>query len=141
MSNYLHTRIRDLGDADLRALLAELCHCVRWDLSRHEGDTVFQFLSSLFLEHPDGVTLDHLPVPGWLGTKTHKLKASSPVRDFCGELIYLKRTHIEFFDKKPVLALITECFPSQSPARGGRELSERERETRLIIQRRRNGDL
>ena len=139
MSNYLHTRIREIGDVDLRSVLTELCHCVRWESSEYEGHTVYQLLSLIFLEHPDAVTLDYLPVPGLLGTKTKKVK-SPAVRDFCQELIQLKHTHIEVFDKKPLLTLITDCFPRmQAPAE--RELSDHERQTRLILQRRRNGDL
>ena len=140
MSNYLHTRVREIGDADLRAVLEELCHCVRWGLARHESGTVFYLLAAIFLEHPEGVTLDHLPVVGLLGTKMNKIK-SHAVRDFCQELVRLKHTHIEVYDKKPLLALITECFPKQQPAQESREPSDHERLTRLIVQRRRNGDL
>ncbi len=140
MSNHLHTKIREIDSADLRAMLMELCHCVRWDLSRHEGDTIFYLLSALFLEHPDAITLDHLPVTGLLGTKTPKIKSPS-IREFCEELIRLKHTHIEQFDKKPLLALITECFPRGGPPAPSTEPSDYERQTRLIIQRRRNGDL
>ena len=140
MSNFLHTRVREVEDADLRAVLEELCHCVRWDLARHEGGTVFYLLSAIFLEHPGGVTLDHLPMTGLLGTKTKRIK-SSVVQDFCQELVRLKHTHIEVYDRKPLLALITECFPRQQPVQESRELSDHERLTRLIIQRRRNGDL
>ena len=96
-------------------------------------------LSLLFLEHPDDVTLDHLPTPGLLGTKFRKLKAPA-VRDFCEELIRLKHTHIEAFDRQTLLSLITECFPKISPP-PKRELSDFERQTQLILRRRRNGDL
>ncbi len=140
MSNYLHTKVREIENPDLRTVLEELCHCVRWDLARHESGTVFYLLAAIFLEHPQGVTLDHLPVTGLLGTKVRKIK-SSGVQDFCAELIRLKHTHVEVFDKKPLLALITECFPKQTPVRETKELSDHERLTRLIIQRRRNGDL
>lgn len=139
MSNYLHSRIREISDAHFQQMLAELCHCVRWDVADHAGNTVFQLLSLLFLEHPDDLTLDHLPTPGLLGTKVKKLKAAA-VREFCDELIRLKHTHLEAFDKKPLLALVTDCFPRLGPP-PAREMSDYERQTRLIVQRRRNGDL
>ena len=143
MSAYLHTKIRDIEDADVRGVLAELCHCARWELARHEHGTVFHLLSSLFLERSGTLSLEYVPWPSWLETKTRKV-TSEPVLDFCRELTALRRTTLEAFDRKPVLSLIKECFPQlgQPPAssRGG-ELSDYERETRLIMQRRRNGSL
>ena len=143
MSNHLHTKIRDIDDADVREVLAELCHCARWDLARHEGGTIFHLLSSLFLERSNTLSLEYVPSPSWLETKTRKVSSES-VLDFCRELTALKRTTLEAFDRKTVLSLIKECFPqldqSSSPS-PREEPSDFERETRLIMQRRRNGSL
>ena len=143
MSTYLHTKVRDIEDNDVREVMVELCHCARWDLARHEGGTIFHLLSSLFLERADTLSVEYVPSPSWLETKTRKV-TSEPILDFCRELTALKRTTLEAYDRKPVLTLIKECFPQlgQPPASPQREEpSDFERETRLIVQRRRNGSL
>ena len=143
MSTYLHTRIRDITDTNLRAVLAELCHCARWDLARHESGTIFHLLSSLFLERADALTPEYIPSPSWLETKVRKI-SSEAILDFCRELTALAHTSLEVFDRKRLLTLIRQCFEQMSqppPPSVREELSDSERETRLIMQRRRNGSL
>lgn len=144
-TNYSHTKISDIDDSDFQSLVSELCLCA--DLGRDQ-----------FLNHPlsyllmaigrenRALTAQHLPLPGVLTRKVGKLSPDSVVHNVCRELVDLKKTHIESFDGKTVLSLIKHCHKAHCPQAPRPKKQPRHRrayqaQTRLIQQRRRNGDL
>lgn len=142
---YLHAKIADVTDKDFHALIDELYHCV--GIRRDDGKlwTLTLLIQSLCVQNIDALTLQHLPTEGICGMKCEKLPAGV-IHDICREIAVIKGTHIESFDGKTVLHVLKQIAPKsvRKPARKRqptRNESRHETMTRIIDQRRANGDL
>lgn len=138
---YLHSPIAKTSDPEFQLLINELYHCAGWGRDDGQHLTLFYLLSAINAEDPKALTAAHLPVPGVLTTKVGKLRRGV-VYDLCVELVKLKPTHLEAFDGKTVLSLLKAAVPK--PARRtkpSRRQARHENSTRVILQRRQNGDL
>jgi len=144
MSNCLHAKISDVPDSAFQQLIEELYHCVGWKRNDEDYHNAFYLISAICAHDFGSLTIEHLPGPGILTTSVGKL-APGVVYDFCAELVRIRGSHIEAFDRKTVLTLIKSCFPRQKSARPrivtGPRHNHHDSMTRLILQRRANGDL
>ena len=146
MTKHLHAKIGEVADEEFQSMVDELYHCVDWQRDDQSLTTAFYLFSAICVQDPKAMTAQHLPGVGVLTTRVDKL-SQGVVYDLCRELVNLKRTHIEAFDGKTVLALIKSCFPkppspkSSRPRKPSRGEVRHDAMTRLIQQRRANGDL
>jgi len=139
--SYLHAKISTVSDANFQRLIDELYHCVAWRRDDSSLSTLWYLLNAINAQDPKALTAKHLPTDGILTTKIDKLP-QGVIYDLCRELADLKHTHIESLDGKAVLSLLKVSAPK--PARQRKpSLGEirHEATTRLIKQRRANGDL
>jgi len=139
----IHAKITEVEDDDFQAMINELYHCVDWP--RHDEDlpTIFNLLSAIAAQDIKALTSNHLPTAGILTTKIGKLP-DGLVYEFCRELAGILQTHIEAFDGKTVLSLVKSyCSFLIKPIKKkpNQKLSRHDQMTRIILQRRANGDL
>ena len=138
---YLHAKISEVESPEFQALIDELYHCVGWQRDDRQLPTVWLLLNSISRQDPKALTAAHLPTKGIATTKIDKLPPGV-IYDLCRELADLKHTHIESLDGKAVLSLLKVSAPKparqRKPSRGE---MRHDAMTRLIEQRRRNGDL
>ena len=126
-------------------MVAELCHCVNLGKDQFENQPLSYLLMAIGKEKR-ALTKQHLPTSGILTRKVDELPPDSIVYQVCQELVNLKRTHIESFDRRTVLTLIKHCHKAHCPQPPRpKKLTRREMDyramTRLIEKRRKNGDL
>lgn len=145
MTNYTEVKIREIDNPDFQSMIDELCHCVVLGKDQFVNQPL-PYLFMAIIRERRAMTRQHLPTNGILTRKVDKLSSDSVVYDVCRELVNRKRTHIESFDGKTVLSLIKQCHKAFCPPPPRlRRLTQRERDyrcmTRLILQRRKNGDL
>lgn len=137
----LHAKIAETTDPDFQRLIDELYHCVNWERDDTNFPTLWYLLGGIGAQNPKALAAAFLPTEGILTTKVEKL-SQGVVYDLCCELAKVHRSHIEAYDGKRVLSLLKSLFPKppsrRKPTRG--EIRH-EAATRLILQRRANGDL
>lgn len=136
---HFHTKIAEADDAVFQALVDEIYHCVGWARDDSVFPTLFYLIQGIGAQDPKSLKLTNLPTPGILGTKVGKLP-NGIVYDICLELAHSNRTHLD--DGKSVLALLKLALPKPTPKRKlTRGQIRHEASNRMIIQRRKNGDL
>ena len=145
MTNYTQTNICDISDSGFQSMVAELCHCVNLGKDQFDNQPLSYLLMAIGKEKR-ALTKQHLPTSGILTRKVDELPPDSIVYQVCWELVNLKRTHIESFDRRTVLSLIKHCHKAYCPQPPRpKKLTRREMDyqskTRLIERRRKNGDL
>jgi hypothetical protein len=145
MTNYAQINICEIPDPDFQSMVAELCHCVVLGKDQFVNQPLSYLLMAIVREKR-AMTRQHLPTDGILTIKVDKLSTDSVVYCICRELVNQKGTHIESFDGKTVLSLIKHCYKSfcpplarpKKPIRWDRNY---QLTTKVIKQRRKNGDL
>ena len=145
MSNYTQTNICDISDSGFQSLVTELCHCVNLGKDQFDNQPLSYLLMAIGKENR-ALTKQHLPISGVMTWKVDKLSTDSVVYRVCLELVNLRKTHIESFDGKTVLSLIKHCCksfcpPLARPKKPTRWERNYQLTTKVIKQRRENGDL
>ena len=139
MANTLRTKIRDVADPDILALIASLTNLVGWEVA-----DVSQMNLHDFFVHCDskGFLRD-------LGSSAHSgsllsrtLTASSPgVRTLSSEMTSLRGGSIEPFEDHTFFHFLLSWLEMCTPPEFFHAPPEVSAQTRLILQRRSNGDL
>lgn len=142
--SFLHSRLADIDDATFQNLVDELYHCVGWERDDTSLPTCFYLLSAIGVQARAALTPDRLPGEGVLTLKVEALPPDGPVTALCREVALLAQTTPGAFDGRTVLALLKECFPWPDPPKtrptpAGEDALDRL--TKIIMQRRANGDL
>ncbi|HXR04016.1 MAG TPA: hypothetical protein VN836_04835 [Verrucomicrobiae bacterium] len=145
MTNYTQIKICEIPDPDFQSLITELCHCVVLGRDQFVNQPL-SFLLMAIVRERRVMTRQHLPTDGILTVKVDKLLPDSVVYDVCQEMVNRKGAHIESFDGKTVLSLIKHCYkafcpPFARPKKPTRKEEDYQLVTKVINQRRRNGDL
>lgn len=135
----LHAKIADIDDENLQQMIDEVYHCVGWARDDGNFSTLWYLLGGIGAQDPKALSEAHLPTAGLLTTKVGSLP-DGVIYDLCLEIAQLKKTHLD--DGKKVIAMLKLVLPkpvrARKPSRGQ---IRHEAQTRLILQRRRNGDL
>lgn len=141
--SFLHTPLAAVEDETFQGLINELYHCTGWERDDAALLTCFYLLSAIGVQARASLTQDRLPGEGILTGKVEALPPGSPVALLCQELAKLAHTTPGAFEGKAVLTLIKECFPWPEPRKEMTAAGEDalDRLTKVILQRRANGDL
>jgi hypothetical protein len=145
MTNFAQINICEISDPDFQSMVTELCHCVVLGKDQFVNRPLAYLLMAIVREKR-AITKQHLPTDGILTMKVDKLSTDSVIYCICRELVNMKRTHIESFDGKTVLSLIKHCCksfcpPLARPKKPTRWERNYQLTTKVIKQRRENGDL
>ena len=145
MTNYAQIKICEIPDPDFQSMITELCRCVVLGQDQFVNKPL-SFLLMAIVREKRAMTRQHLLTDGILTMKVDKLSPDSVVYDVCREMVNRKGTHIESFDGKTVLSLIKHCYkafcpPFARPIKPPRKEENYQLMTKVIKQRRRNGDL
>jgi hypothetical protein len=100
MTNYLETKICDIGDPDFQTMVGELCHCVAKSRAEFNNVTLRFLLMAIGKEDPKCLSEQYLPGPGILTIKVDSLLPDTVVFHVCRELVHLNKTIIESFGGK-----------------------------------------
>lgn len=135
----LHSDISKIDDPDFNQMIDEIYHCVDWRRDDQLFRTPWCLLGGIGAQDPKALSPSHLPTDGVLTTRIGQLP-DGIVYDLCLEAAHLKRTHLD--DEKTVLSLLKLILPKRARARKPtRGHNRHDASTRLIKQRRANGDL
>ena len=145
MIKYIETNICEIRDHQFQSLITELCHCT--DLPQAQfNPKPLSYLFMVVVREKKPLAKQFLPGPGILTMKVDQVDPDSVVHRVCLELVNLKKTHIESFDGKTVLALIRQCHKCVNPRpnqlkKPTRQQRDYNHKISVIKKRRKNGSL
>ena len=104
MIQYMHMKINEVQDHDFQSMIDELCECVCLDRNQISNQS-FAFLLMAISREEKEMNLKYLLNSKTIERKVHSFALNSAVYLICCELVRLKKSHIEIFDKKSVFGL------------------------------------
>ena len=145
MTNYLETRIGTIPDTDFKILVSKLCRCVCLVEDGIENKSLANLFTAIVAEKK-AMNLQYVEFDGILATKVKSLALDSVVHCVCCELVSRKGSNMDHFAGKTVFMLVKQCYKAVCPSlprpkKPTRRESKYQLMTKVIIQRRRNGDL
>jgi hypothetical protein len=109
MTNYLQTKIREIGDPEFQSLISETCQGRGWPPESF-ADRPLSFLLMVIGKEKKKLTLQHVAPSQILAKKVRELAHGSVVHDVCLELTTLNGTINEAFYDNSVLTLMMRCY-------------------------------
>jgi hypothetical protein len=145
MTNYLETKIGVIPDKDFKIFISKLCRCVCLVEDGVERMSLANLFTAIVTEKKV-MNLQYVEFDGILAMKVKNLALDSVVHDVCCELVSRKGSNMDHFSGKTVFTLVKQCYravcpPLHRPKRPTRKEDNYQLMTKVIKQRRRNGDL